>query len=182
MNELKAMLQMIDPKHSLLLTSRVGLLGNIMENEVDEARLTENIEIVGSWEYHDIKRGDYFTVIGEDGCILFNEYVKSSGLIEENGKTTGYLFVLKDYNASEAFDSFFDDEAESPGLIVYTLDDQLKVNNLKDKSIRNQFIYNDNLKLHGEDGALWMDGNIYCPRQISENNKVYRYTLTKMHL
>lgn len=193
--QMENMLQMIDPQHGIIIDDKVGLLGEFESDDAEELALqdmrkkgydvSDNQNLARLNDKHSMyKRGQYFRVIDTDGCFLFDEYVTESGIIYRNNEPYGYIFILKDYKASQVFDIFFDDEAFCPAVILY-IDNKLYINNVQDKELMKKFNYKDDIKIEfvkqGE-YRLEIDREIYYSYNIDGNNMISIYKTIQMQL
>lgn len=193
--QMENMLQMIDPQHGIIIDDNIGLLGEFESDAIEESIMQDMIKegydisdtqnIARLSDKHSMyKRGQYFRVIDTDGCILFNEYVTECGIIYRNKETYGYVFILKDYKAYQAFDIFFDDEAFCPAVVLY-VNNKLYVNNIQDEEIMKKFKYRDDIKIEfvkqGE-YKLEIDKEIYYSYIINNNNMISIYKTMQLQL
>lgn len=192
--QMEAMLQMIDPGHSIIIDNNIGLLGEFTSEEDEKHALASNksemydIDNMTIGRLHDkhtlYKRGDFFKVIDSDGCILFDEYIRESGIIYRNNSLYGYLFVLRDYEASQVFDTFFDDEAFCAAVVLY-INDKLYINNVLDEELMNKFEYREDIKIEfikqGE-YKLEFENTVYYSYNVDSNNGISIYKAMKMQL
>ena len=192
--QMEAMLQMIDPGHSIIIDKNIGLLGEFASEDDEEHALASNrsgeydVDSMTIGRLHDkyslYKRGDFFKVIDSNGCILFDEYIRESGIIYKNSNLYGYIFILRDYEASQVFDMFFDDEAFCPAVVLY-INDKLYINNVLDEELMNRFEYRDDIKIEfvkqGE-YKLEFENIVYYSYNIDGNNNISIYKTMKMQL
>lgn len=119
MNNLKRMINMVDPAHSFIINNEIGLIGKHI-NEIDN---TNNmIGTVKECEVYtclnsfnnldDFKRGDYFNVLNKNGERLFEYDIDGVYILISNPNDNEsriqldyYLFSLKDYKSPDAFDT-----------------------------------------------------------------------------
>lgn len=193
--QMENMLQMIDPSHSIIIDRNIGLLGEF-ESVEDEEQSIRTMQKLGYNVYQDniiaklddkysmYKRGDYFKVIDADGCILFDEYITDCGIIYKNRELYGYIFVLKDYRASQVFDIFFDDEDFCQAVVLY-IDGKLYINNIDDEELMSKFEYREDIKIHfvkpGE-FKLEFENTVYYSYAINGHNNISIYKAMKMQL
>lgn len=193
--QMENMLQMIDPAHGIIIDSNIGLLGEFTTT-VNEELALHNMSDKGYEVYTNIsvgklndkrsmyKRGDFFKVVDADGCILFDEYINDCGILYKNNELYGYIFILKDYKASQVFDLFFDNEAFCPAVVLY-VDNKLYINNVLDKELMKRFEYRDDIKLEymktGE-YKLEFENFVYYSYVINGHNNISIYKTMKMKL
>lgn len=193
--QMENMLQMIDPAHGIIIDKNIGLLGEF-KSEFEEDLVMKNMHARGYEVYTNVsvgklndkhsmnKRGDFFKVIDADGCILFDEYITDSGIIYKNNELYGYIFVLKDYKASQVFDIFFDDEAFCPAVVIYA-NNKLYINKISDDKLMKKFEYRDDIKIeyvkHGE-YKLEFENIVYYSYVIEGNNSISIYKTMQMQL
>lgn len=193
--QMENMLQMIDPEHGVIIDNNIGLLGKF-ENEDTEREniqamrkrgyeIDENKSLARLNDKHSMyKRGQYFNVIDTDGCILFDEFITETGILYKNNKLYGYMFILKDYKASQVFDIFFDDEAFCPAVILY-IDNKLYINNVNDKELIKKFEYKNDIKIEfvkqGE-YRLEFNNDIFYSYNIEGNNRISIYKAKSLQL
>ena len=192
--QMEAMLQMIDPGHSIIIDKNIGLLGEFASEDDEERALASNrsgeydVDSMAIGRLHDkyslYKRGDFFKVIDSDGCILFDEYIRESGIIYKNSNLYGYIFILRDYEASQVFDMFFDDEAFCPAVVLY-INDKLYINNVLDEELMDRFEYREDIKIEfvkqGE-YKLEFENIVYYSYNVDGNNNISIYKTMKMQL
>ena len=193
--QMEDILQMIDPGHSIIIDKNIGLLGEFASEEDEEQAMrkarscgydTGNNSIIGRlYDKSSLyKRGDFFKVIDADGCILFDEYIKESGIIYRNNVLYGYIFILRDYEASQVFDLFFDDEAFCPAVVLY-INGKLYINNVLEEKLMIRFKYRDDIKIdfvkQGE-YKLEFENTVYYSYNIDGNNGISIYKAMQMQL
>lgn len=178
LNSAEKMLNMIDPSKGIMISEEIGLLGFGSEEECTKTVFHDNNDDKLAYAYIDTFisgfRGNYFYVIDKDGCILFDYYIVSAGIIKEQGSIIGYIFRLKDYNSEE---DFFE-SGYYPGLVLY-INGKLYVNNLIDKETANKIgEYKDfSIEHNGAiDYRLRMDNKIYHSTAISLNYDIFTFT------
>lgn len=170
----RAMLQMIDPSHSIMLDDKIGLLG--VSN--DSQAINDKVANIKDLKNENFIRGEYFSVVGEDGCLLFEPYVISCGSINDGEKLVGYCFILKDYKVKDELGSFFDSGLTKEAIIVYA-DNKLitniseednKIYNVKtDKNIDINTIGNGTY-------VLTLNNDNYVSTVINIKHKILRFT------
>ena len=194
-NQLESMLQMIDPAHGVIIDENIGLLGYFESEDVEEKVLKsmsllnyevyDNISVAKLHDKHSMyKRGNFFQVIDTDGCILFDEYVKEIGIIYKDDELYGYMFILKDYKASQSFDTFFDIESYCPAVVLY-VDNKLYINKVLDKELMNRFEYREDIKIEHVkrwEYKLEFENINYYSYVINSNNNISVYKTMKMRL
>lgn len=193
--QMENMLQMIDPEHGIIIDNNIGLLGKFENDDIEQENMiamrkrgyeiddTKSLARLNDKQSM-YKRGQYFNVIDTDGCILFDELVTETGIMYKNNELYGYIFILKDYKASQVFDIFFDDEAFCPAVILY-IDNKLYINNVNDKELKGKFEYRSNIKIEfvkqGE-YRLEVNHDIYYSYNIEGNNRISIYKAKNMLL
>lgn len=177
LNSAEKMLNMIDPSKGIMISEEIGLLGFGEEKDFDKTVFHDINDDKLAFAYIDTFisgfRGDYFYVISEDGCILFDYYIVSAGIIREQGNIIGYVFRLKDYDSEE---DFFE-SGYYPGLVLY-MDGKLYVNNLKDKEVAKKIgEYKDfSIERTGViDYTLKIENKIYHSTAISLNYDIFTF-------
>lgn len=198
-SQVENMLQMIDPKHGIVIDDKIGLLGEFESeyaeemSDLDMRKNGYNIDcfkttVAKTWNATTMfRRGQYFKVINKDGCFLFDEYITESGIIYKNNIHYGYVFILKDYKAIQVFDGLFDEEDSSPAIVIYA-NDKLYINNVQDKKIMNKFEYNDSIILdYRKPGEYKLEFNddIFYSTNIDYNfnfNKINIFRTMKLHI
>jgi hypothetical protein len=188
-SDMKSMLQLISPGTSIIVDENIGLLGNNMKiaNNNSLLDLTNNLPINSKVE---LKRGTAFDVIDNEGCILFDEKVILTGVIEDRSANDKYyIFGLGGYYIKDNVLDFFDQDDfgfnseddmdktlyENPALILYKADaNELYTNSpeLKDK-----YIYNDRIRIDIRiKDILFYNGNQqYIGIAVSKENKIYEF-------
>lgn len=196
--QMENMLQMIDPEHGIIIDENIGLLGEFESEESEErenlisrnfianSSIVDKDKSIGrlSDKYSMYTRGEYFKVIDADGCILFDEYIKECGIIYKNNKLYGYIFILKDYKASQVFDVFFDDEAFCSAVVLY-VNGKLYINNVTDKEIMSKYEYRPDIKIEYVkpcEYRLEFENTIYYSYTINSSNKISVYKSKQMQL
>lgn len=171
MNIIHDMLSMIDPEHGIVLSDTLGLLGNS-----DFECSKKHLKVGDIHNYEAVKRGDYFTVLDEYSCQLFDEYVTMTGLIidDSNEIKTDCIFMLKDYKVSDEFNILFEeDSARNPAIIAYT--GELYTNHI---DLANKYKFDPSMKLRYA-GAwsfiLELRGKIYISHLLDHYNKIYYF-------
>lgn len=193
--QMENMLQMIDPEHGVIIDNNIGLLGKFENDDIEQENMlamrkrgyeiddTKSLARLNDKQSM-YKRGQYFNVIDTDGCILFDELVTETGIMYKNNELYGYIFILKDYKASQVFDIFFDDEAFCPAVILY-IDNKLYINNVNDKELKEKFEYRSDIKIEfvkqGE-YRLEINHDIYYSYNIEGNNRISIYKAKNMLL
>ena len=71
MGTISSILSLLDKEHSIHIDESIGLLGN------SDYKINETVISLYRPDriYHQYKVGDYFQVICNKGCILFDEYI-----------------------------------------------------------------------------------------------------------
>lgn len=148
----KAVLQMISPATGIVISDEIGLMG-VFENETRLTLYDDSVADIRA-DRSIANRGDYYRVLDKDGCILFDEKVKSTGIMIENGEIVGYIFELLDYSATQTLDLFFDDDCKCRPIIIY-YKGSLYVNNIDDEKIKNKYKYDENIWIEPIDNTSW---------------------------
>lgn len=171
MNIIYDMLSMIDPEHGIVLSDTLGLVGNS-----DFECSKEHLKVGGINNYEAVKRGDYFTVLDEYSCRLFDEYVTMTGLIidDSNEIKTNYIFMLKDYKVYDEF-SILSDEGElyNPALIAYN--GELYTNHIE---LANKYKFDSSMSLRKVGSwsfILELNGKIYNSHLLDHYNRIYYF-------
>ena len=172
----KAVLQMISPNTGIVISDEIGLMG-VFEDET-KATLDDGSVADIRVDSSIANRGDYYRVLDKDGCILFDEKVKSTGIMIENGEIVGYMFELLDYSATQKFGLFFDDYKCKPIIIYYK--GSLYVNDIDDEKIKSKYKYDENIWLEPIDYTSWsleFKKKVYYSilENASNGISVYRY-------
>lgn len=156
MTELKSMMNMMDPSHSIILFNELGLMGN-SEYIVDGS--LKILEIKNAYNIKtNTKRGEYFNVIDSDGTLLFNEYISRVGYILDKDNienVLGYIFILKDYMALNPMDIIFNDSGNDPAIIIY-LNGVFYINYIKELIDNTKFRYTKGINIHIIDDSLFV--------------------------
>lgn len=170
----RAMLQMIDPSHSIMLDDKIGLLGvsndsQVINNKVADIKDLKNEEFI---------RGEYFSVVAEDGCLLFEPYIKSCGTINDGEKLIGYCFILKDYKVKDELGSFFDSELTKEAIIIYT--DNKLITNINEEDNKMYNVKTDkNIDINTIGNGtyvLTLNNDNYVSTVINIKHKILRFT------
>lgn len=186
-SSLKNMLTFLDPKHSVILSDEIGLLGNYWEEYVqDDVAYEKDVDakvadVYAGYSFNKV-RGDYFTVIDKDGVILFDYDVKMSGIIIDKQGLIGYCFVLKDFTAKDFFNELFDTPEIKPAVVIYK-DNKLYINDVEDEKLQKQFIVDKSIELIDlgtRQYKLMLNGSVYSSVILDYNNKVYKFTNIKI--
>jgi len=112
-----SMLSMIDIEHSILIDDVIGLIG---DTGVDVTLHNKAKRLYDVWDTSNMyKVFNHFQAISSDGVFLFNEDCIGLGIIVDKTDTLGYMFILKDFFATNSIDEFFGEYNSSPGVIIY---------------------------------------------------------------
>lgn len=173
----RAVLQMISPNTGIVISDEIGLMG-VFEDETKVTLDDDSVADIRDSEDID-NRGDYYRVLNKDGCILFDEKVKSTGIMIENNEIVGYLFELIDYSATQTLDSFFDDDYKCKPIIIY-YKGSLYINNIDDEKIKSKYKYDENIWIEPIDNSSWsleFKNKVYYSilKNIPNRISVYRY-------
>lgn len=190
-----SMLQMIAPECGIVIDENIGLLGEFK----DEASYDKNIKqlTIQGYSENEIRqvavfhraeiqqtRGDFFRVIGNDGCILFDERVESTILLYRENVHVGYMFILRDVKAYQVLDDFFDDEASCRAVIIY-YNNNLYINNIQDDEIKGKYKYDKSIKIEEVDNRSFrieFKNDIFYSYVVSYHNRISIANSRKLHV
>jgi len=161
-SKLKAILNMIDPEHSIILNNTIGLIGDGPKNSYDGILNLINT----SEKSEETLRGINFDVVTENGLLLKYK-ADTICILVDNGKTVGYAFGLKDKKAEIEFDSFFGLDSETQAYVFWDFD-KLYINNAKDLDLKSEFIYERDFE--ASKLSVSFKGNKYLLRKYLANN------------
>lgn len=173
--DIYCMLQMLDPNHSIVIDENIALLG---ETE-DKVGNTDKVATMIDLRQDKYKRGDFFTVIDKEGCILFNLYVKAAGTIVIGANTIGYCFFLKDYDELDEIGMILDEDFRTEAVVIYADNKLYAKRNYGDK-LPNNLIIDKDIKLEctsNETYLLTFQGNTFLSSVLNRKQKIMQFRL-----
>ena len=183
MNNLEASIILTGSKYGLVVTNEIGLMGHLFKgiDLYEDCNTGRDVDkVFDNYKPSNIdKKGDYFTVLGQDGLELFPEYIVESGImIDASNNILGYCFKLKDYKAIDEISDFIGMEEEVPGVILY-IDNKLYCNNIKNKEILNKYTLQKGISFGW--GLMRIGNNTYEKQLLNDNNRIYIYKKVGTH-
>jgi hypothetical protein len=196
---LESMLNMLAPESSIIIDKNIGLIG-YTDDKKDEERIrlfnlkrgykeyeTLKIGRLNDWSgtRRDIcKKGSSFKVVDSNGCILFDEKVnRVYKLLTDDGQDM-YVFFIKDREATQTFDDFFDEDDYCPAVLLL-VGDKLYINDSKDEELTSKYDVNTDIILVEDKAYMWgieYRGDVYRPAPLSINNNIFVCRKVKMRL
>ena len=126
MENIKALLSLIDAYNSIIVNEEIGLIGEMGEEERKLLKEKWHGRIYDTRDAQLMHNGkmkilDEYSIIGSDGVFLINEVCTGLGLLYEQGILIGYLGILRDFYIDNLIDDFFGDIGNKQGAIVIML-------------------------------------------------------------
>jgi hypothetical protein len=196
---MESMLNMVDPEHSIIIDKNIGLIGYV-DDERDEERIKLYNKRRGYKEYEMLKigrindwsgtkrdickKGSSFKVVDSNGWIMFDERITRVYKLYTDEGPDMYVFFLRDKEASQTFDVFFDDEDYCPAVLLL-VGDKLYINDSKDDELTSKYEVDKNIVLIEDKAYQWgieYKGSIYRPAPLSINNNIFSCRKVKMRL
>ena len=181
---IEAMLTMLDKEHGIVIDDNIGLIADGLKNESEGLKLEYVYR--GVQQVYD-KKGDTFTVIDGDACVLFDYKVNFTGIVKDkDSKVVGYVFRLNDFYArndiEDFFDSFYDTESKKYDAFIFYDCSKLYINEIEDEELYNIFDKVRNIELNGDASRLLLNDIYYIASILDSTHKIYEYNQLNINL
>jgi hypothetical protein len=184
---MESMMQLINPSNSIIIDNNIGLIGEY--NTSNKLKINQNQAKILDLRRQNTSeqlenRGDYYRVIDKEGCILIDEPIILTGILND----TTYIFLLRDYYIEDTISNFLDNPfnklESSPqrvnAMTIYHLDTDSFETNSKEFVERNETLnkisYNKELYLELQSTyKIFNIGNTrYFTVAVNIANEIYR--------
>lgn len=170
-SELAKMLCFLDPEHSIIVDSNIGLIGEFKGKHI--SKNSHTIKNVVDEE----KCGDVYTVIGKQGLIILEEKVTHSYMIlDETLEAFEYLFIIENASVQDELSDFFDMDSTIPAVVIYNVNTEEYRTNCLD--LANKYKYDKGIDITSTDASnngilnIMYNGNCYYGCEINTSNHI----------
>lgn len=167
LGRLEAMMNMMDPEHSIVLNNTIGLLGD------DEANASGKLIILNnsSEQCYDIPQKCNWDMVTEDG-VTINYKIDKVIILMEDCKTVGYVFGLKGKKAKLEIDSFFSNlEMHYQAYVLWDFK-KFYINNAIEEELKEEFQFEPTFEVGTNIVEFKSSGYVYR-KDLAHNIKIY---------